>query len=133
MNSRFSDRKCHLIAYVALVIQAILLILQLSAGAAESAGSDRKEVEWTFATSESPNEIGEKLHALESEIIAKYHWQVQWQASDVTIEGKFFDARLRYENGSLLVQMQMEPALHVFKGTIRRAFEKELRKHLELL
>jgi len=130
MNARFTDRQCQLIAYLVMIILALLLVSQRSASGADS---DRKVVEWTFTTSEAPADITEKLRAIESEIVAKYRWQVAWQQADVSIQGKFFDACVQCTEGCLCVRMELEPALYAFKGTIRRAFEKELRKHLALL
>jgi len=130
MNAKFSDRHCQLIAYLIMIILALLLVSQRPASGAES---DRKVVEWTFSTSETPADVTQKLRAIESEIVAKYDWQVAWQRADVSIHGKFFDACVQCTNGCLCVRMELEPTLYAFKGTIRRAFENELRKHLALL
>ena len=130
MNARFTDRHCQLIAYLIMIILALLLVSQRSAHGAES---DRKVVEWTFATSEAPADVANKLRAIESEIVSKYNWQVLWEQADVSIQGKFFDACVQCTDGCLCVRMELEPTLYAFKGTIRRAFENELRKHLALL
>ena len=130
MNARFSERHCQLIAYLVMIILALLLVSQRPARGAEP---DRKVVEWTFTTSEDPADVTHKLRALESEVISKYNWQILWQQSDVSIQGKFFDACVQCTDGCLCVRMELEPSLYAFKGTIRRAFENELRKHLALL
>ncbi len=130
MNARFSERHCQLIAYLVMIILALLLVSKRPARGAEP---DRKVVEWTFTTSEDPADVTHKLRALESEVISKYNWQILWQQSDVSIQGKFFDACVQCTDGCLCVRMELEPSLYAFKGTIRRAFENELRKHLALL
>ena len=130
MNARFSERHCQLIAYLVMIILALLLVSKRPARGAEP---DRKVVEWTFTTSEDPADVTHKLRALESEFISKYNWQILWQQSDVSIQGKFFDACVQCTDGCLCVRMELEPSLYAFKGTIRRAFENELRKHLALL
>jgi hypothetical protein len=132
MNSRFSDHQCQIVAYLVLIVLAILLTMIPSHSAA-AAESKRKVVEWTFPTSESSAEIESKLHTLENEIISRYQWQVEWQGSDLDIQGKLFDAILQYAEGSVSVRMEMEPTLYVLKRLVRSAFESELRKHLQLL
>lgn len=107
---------------------AIFLAAQLPAEA-----SDRKTVQWTFPTSEAAADIAAKLRAFEGEITRKYNWQVKWQASDVLIQGKLFDARLKCLQGNVCVRIELGSGLAAFESTIRRAFEKELRKHLALL
>ncbi len=116
-----------------MILLAIGLGAQTPVQASDSGASDRKTVQWKFPTSAAPTDITAKLRALEREIVGKYSWQVEWHNSDIAIQGKLFDARVKYAQGTLCVHVELDPALAAFQGTIRRTFEKELRKHFALL